>query len=172
LEILENGLAIDELIGVVKNAVKRANISSTNSARDLRVTSVQLTLNVLATGTIGGGIDFRVPFLGMKFSIGRSVTRSDTHTIEVTLVPPDLLPRFEVRDAGMEAALVDAIETVRAVVARAGADDDDPFKLQDSTVTLSFAVLENGSISFGFDGEFRDEIVHTMRVSLADTAVA
>lgn len=41
MEIPENGLAIDELIGVVKSAVKRANISSTNSARDLRVTSVQ-----------------------------------------------------------------------------------------------------------------------------------
>jgi hypothetical protein len=56
--------------------------------------------------------------------------------------------------------LVDAIETIRAVVARA-ADGDDPFLLNQSIVELCFAVAKNGSITPGFNGEFKDEIVHT-----------
>jgi hypothetical protein len=44
-----------------------------------------------------------------------------------------------------------AIETIRAAVASA-AGGDDPFVLNDSTITISFAVTAEGTISIGVNG--------------------
>jgi hypothetical protein len=33
-------------------------------------------------------------------------------------------------------------------------------------VELCFAVTKNGSITMGFNGEFKDEITHTLRISV------
>jgi hypothetical protein len=163
MEVTDTGIAIDEVVGAVKNAIKVASISDTDTDRDLRVTSLQLVLNAVATMVLGGGMDFRLPFLGMKFSVGSAVTRHDTHTIDITLVPPDL--QYEVRDVAVETVLLDAMETIRTVVASAVAGDD-PFLLKAATVELCFAVTKNGSITLGFNGEFRDEITHTLRIGV------
>jgi hypothetical protein len=58
-----------------------------------------------------------------------------------------------------------AIETVRAAVASA-AGDDDPFVLNDSTITISFAVTAEGTISIGVNGSLREELTHALVVSL------
>lgn len=108
-------------------------------------------------------MEFRVPFLGMKLSMGGSVTRRDTHTIDITLVPPDL--QHEVRDSAVETAFLDAIETIRAVMTRARSGDD-PFLLKGGTVELCFAVTKAGSITLGFNGEFSNEVSHTLRISV------
>ncbi len=34
-----------------------------------RIAWVQLILDVIASMTVGGGLDFRVPFIGMKLSV-------------------------------------------------------------------------------------------------------
>jgi hypothetical protein len=60
---------------------------------------------------------------------------------------------------------VEAIQTLRTVIARA-AEGDDPFVLKDSNVELAFAVAEDGTISLGVEGELKDEITHTMRLGL------
>jgi hypothetical protein len=166
MDVAEGGVPVGELVAVIQNAVKRANVSTTDPDRDLRVVSVQLTLNAVASTTAGGRLDFRIPFLGMKFKLGSSVTRRDTHAIDMTLVPPDLLPQHEIRDGEVEAVLVDAIDTIRTVMARAG-EGDDPFVLKDSTVDISFAVTVDGSISLGAEGELKDEVTHTLRIGLA-----
>lgn len=163
MEVTDTGVAIDEVVDGVKNVIKVASISATDTGRDLRITSLQLVLNAVATITAGGGMDFRLPFLGMKFSIGGAVTRHDTHTIDITLVPPDL--QHEVRDVAVETVLLDAIETIRTLVASAVVGDD-PFLLKAGTVELCFAVTKNGSITLGFNGEFKDEITHTLRISV------
>lgn len=103
-------VAIDEVVGAVKNAIKLARISATDAGRDLRIVSLQLTLNTVATFTVGGGLDFRVPFIGMKLSVGGTIAKRDTHTIDITLIPPDL--QHEVRDSAVETVLLDAIETI------------------------------------------------------------
>jgi hypothetical protein len=108
-------------------------------------------------------VDFRVPFLGMKLSLGGTVTRRDTHTIDITLVPPDV--KYHVRDSAVETVLLDAIETIRAVVTQA-VGGDDPFLLKGSTVELCFAVTKDGSITLGFNGEFTNEITHTLRIGI------
>jgi hypothetical protein len=140
-------------------------MSSTDADQDLRVTSIQLTLKVVATIGIGGGMDFRVPFIGMQLEIGGSVTRLDTHTIDIALVPPDLSERQEIRYQPIETVLVQAIDTIRRVISRAAAGDD-PFVLKSGTVDLSFAITEDGSITLGINGELKNEVAQTLRISL------
>jgi hypothetical protein len=60
---------------------------------------------------------------------------------------------------------VEAIETIRAAVTSA-AGGDDPFVLNDSTITISFAVTAEGTISIGVNGSLSDELTHTLVVSL------
>lgn len=160
------GVPVDELVAVIKNAIKHANVSRTDADRDLQVTSVYLKLNVIATIAAGGSLEFRIPVLGMKLKIGGTVTRQDTHTLEMTLIPEDLPEEYEVREGDMENILVEAIETLRAVMARA-AEGEDPFVLKNSNVELAFAVTENGVISLGIEGELKDELTHTIRLGLA-----
>jgi hypothetical protein len=70
-----------------------------------------------------------------------------------------------VRVASLDLALVDSIETIRAVLATA-ADGDDPFILNDAKITLSFAVTAEGEISIGIDGSMSDEVTHSLILTL------
>ena len=124
MKVTDDGVPVEALISVVKDAIKRAGISRTSQDRDLQVASVQLILDVVAAKTAGGGLDFRVPFIGMKLRIGGKVTSKDTHTIDITLVPPEERATRQVRGGEVEEILVNAIATVRAVVAQAAAGDD------------------------------------------------
>ena len=88
MKVTEDGVPVQDVIAAVKLAIKEANISATDEGRDLQVASVKLTLHALATRTIGGGLSFTVPFIGMPVRLGTKVTKSDTHEIEVNLTPP------------------------------------------------------------------------------------
>jgi hypothetical protein len=158
------GVPVGELVTVIKQAIKLANVSVTNPGRDLAVTSVRLRLHTVATRTAGGSIDFRVPVIGVRLKMGSTVTRHNSHLMEMTLVPDDSgFP--ETRGAAADVVLVEAIETIRAVMARA-AEGDDPFTLKDSAVELEFGVAADGTISLGIDGELKDELTHTMRLTV------
>lgn len=165
MQITDDGVPVDVLIDAVKDAIQTASISATDPGRDLRVTAVHLTLNTVAASTAGGGVELRVPFVGMKLKLGASVTRHDTHTVEITLVPPDLAPQHQIRDASIETALLDAITGIRTVITRA-AGGDDPFHLQTSTVTVTFAITRTGTISLGAQGDLQDDVTHTLRLDL------
>jgi hypothetical protein len=101
----------------------------------------------------------------LPVKIGGSVTRQNSHVMEMTLVPEDS-GFIETRDASVDAVLVDAIETVRAVMTRA-AEGDDPFILHEGAVELTFGVAADGTISVGIDGELKDEVTQTMRLTIA-----
>ena len=161
MKVTEDGVPVQDVIAAVKLAIKEANVSATDEGRDLRVESVRLIVHALATRTVGGGLNFTVPFIGMPVRLGTKVTKSDTHEIEINLIPPGQDAEHEVRKASLDQALVDAIETVRAVVAST-ADGDDPFALNDAKITLSFAVTADGDISIGIDGSMTDEVTHTL----------
>ena len=165
MEVSEDGAAIDDVIGAVKEAIKVAGISGTDNNRDLRVTSVRLVLKTIASVATGGGVDFRIPFLGMSLKLGGSVTTQDTHTLDISLVPPDLGPQHEVRDGDVAAVLADSISTIRALLARASGGDD-PFGLQTGFVELNFAVTRDGSITLGFNGELHGQVSHTLRIGI------
>src|SRR5262249_12700256 len=103
MDVNENGGAIEEVVSAVKNAIKLAGIAAADSGRDLRVTSIQLTLHTVAVLTAGGGIDFRVPFLGMRLTVGGAIAKRDTHTLNIVLEAQDLRAEHEIRDSDVEA---------------------------------------------------------------------
>lgn len=65
-------------------------MSATSEHPDLRVSAVQLILTLVATTTRGGSADFRVPLIGMQLRAGATVSRQDTHSLDLMLVPPGL----------------------------------------------------------------------------------
>ncbi|MBG6065984.1 trypco2 family protein [Micromonospora ureilytica] len=163
--VIDDSVPVEELVSAVKNAVKQAGISTTDEGRDLRVSSVQLILSAVVTTKLGGGLDLRVPVIGWKVKVGGSRSRQKTHTIDITLVAEELQERHELRHSAVEATLVDAITTIRSVVA-AGTGGDDPLVLQAGTVELVFGVTDQGTISFGMEGELTDEVTNTLRIEL------
>ena len=166
MKVTDEGVPVDVLISVVKDSIKQAGVSRTSQARDLQVASVQLILDVVASKTAGGGLDFRVPFIGMKLSIGAKVTKKDTHTIDITLVPPEDADTRQVRGGEVEDVLVNAIATIRAMMAKA-AQGEDPWVLSAGTIDISFAITQTGTITLGANGELANELTHTLRLGLA-----
>jgi hypothetical protein len=166
MKVAEDGVPVDTLISVVKDSIKRAGVSRASQTRDLQVASVNLILDVVASKTAGGGLDFRVPFIGMKLRAGTKVTKKDTHTIDITLVPPKDQDIRQVRGGEVEDVLVNAIGTIRTVMTKA-AEGEDPWLLSAGTVDISFAITQSGTISLGVDGELANEVTQTLRLGLA-----
>ena len=162
MKVTDRGVPVDELIRVIKDSVQVAGVSRTSQNRDLQVTSVRLILEVVASKTAGGRLDFRVPFIGMRLRVGGMVTKKDTHTIDMTLVPKE---ERAVRGGDIEEVLVNAIETIREVMASAAAGKD-PWVLSESTIDISFAITETGTISLGAEGELANEVTQTLRLGL------
>lgn len=165
MEVTSEGVPVNALIGAVKGSLRQAGLSRDNADGDLQVEAVQLVLNVVATESAGGGLDFRVPFIGMKLTVGAKVTRQDTHKIDITLVPPPPDPDYRETRGDIETALVDAITTIRGVMASA-AEGDEPWALSTGEVELSFVVTKQGSISLGAEGEFANEVTNKLRLVL------
>jgi hypothetical protein len=46
-------------------------------------------------------------------------------------------------------------------------EGDDPWILSASTIDISFAITETGTISLGVDGELANEVTQTLRLGLA-----
>jgi hypothetical protein len=166
MKVTDAGVSVDALISVIKESIKQAGVSRTSPVRDLQVASVQLILEVVASKAAGGAVDFRVPFIGMKLSLGAKVTKKDTHTIDMTLVPPKEQDTRQVRGGDVEDVLVSAIATIRDVMTQA-AEGDDPWVLSASTIDISFAITQTGTISLGVDGALANELTHTLRLGLA-----
>jgi hypothetical protein len=162
MQVTDEGVPVAELVGVIKESVRQAGVSASSDA-DMTVASVQLTLQVVAGEAAGGRFSFRVPFIGMELSGGGKVSRQDTHTIDITLVPPTASERAVRGD--VEQTLVDAIETIRATVA-AAALGDDPWELSTGTVDISFLITKSGGISLGVEGELSKDVSQRLRLTL------
>jgi hypothetical protein len=171
VQVIDDGVPVDSLISVVKESVKRGGVSKVSGRGDLRVSSVQLTLRVMATRTVGGGLNLRVPVIGAEIRVGAKVTTQDTHTIDIKLVPPELAPARAVRGGDVANALVAAIATIRETMASA-AGGDDPWVLSESSVDISFVVTKSGSISLGAEGELTGEVTHRLCLGLAPSGAA
>ncbi len=165
MEVTDAGVPVEALIDAVKDAVKRAGVSRSSTQSDLRVESVQLVLQALATKAAGGALNFQIPLIGMKVRAGTKITGKDTHRIDITLKPPDR-PTRAVRGGNVEDALVDAIVTIHRAMMHAAAGDD-PWVLSAGAVDISFGVTKAGSISVGAEGELANEVTQTLRLRLA-----
>jgi len=160
-----SGMPVETLIGKVKDAIVYAGVSQESPDHDLRVASVQLILEVVATGSAGGRVTFRVPVVGMELTAGAKVTKRDTHTIDITLKPPTAPGGLPVRGNDVEDTLVEAIDTIRAVMTSA-ATGTDPWIICTSTVDIAFVLTKEGKISVGVEGELASEVTQTLRLSL------
>lgn len=159
-------VSVQSLIEAVKAAVRRADVSASDPDRDLRVAGLELTLQAVTTTDLGGAIEFRLPVIGTPFKIGSKTVRRRTHTLRVELGADDL-PRYEVRDsAEVEEVLVEAIASIRHVMAVANGGDD-PMTLRTGSVELVFGVTDQGTVSLGANGELTDEITHTLKLDFA-----
>ncbi|MBB4684873.1 trypco2 family protein [Amycolatopsis jiangsuensis] len=168
MHVTATGVPVSSLVDAVKTAVRDAGISAADADRRVRVTAVQLTLHAVATAGSGAKVEFKIPFLGMNVKLGTTISTADAHTIDIILVPPDLAPAHEIRAGAVDQVLVDAIDTVVQVVADAGGGEN-PFLLKESTVELSFALTEEGSISLGLDAASKDELTHKLKITVAPT---
>jgi hypothetical protein len=166
MKVTDEGVPVGTLISVIKDSIKQAGVSRTSQAKDLQVASVQLILDVVASKTVGGRLDFCVPFIGMKLSLGTKVTKKDTHTIDITLVPPEERDVRQVRGGDVEEVLVNAIATIRDVMTQA-AEGDDPWVLSAGAIDIIFAITQTGTITLGVDGELANELTNTLRLVLA-----
>ncbi|BCB75321.1 DUF134 domain-containing protein [Phytohabitans flavus] len=164
MRVADDSVPVDELIADVKNSLRRAGVTGAHPTGDLRVELVRLTLRAVARAAGGAALELRIPVIGAQIKVGQKVTREQTHTIEVTLVPRTK-EEVEVRGGEVQLALVEAIETIRAVL-RAAAAGDDPLDLDAATVDLSFVVTRDGTISLGLDGELHDEIAHVLHLQV------
>jgi hypothetical protein len=168
VHVVNNGVDVAEFIASVKTAIKAANLSLSEPDGTIRVASIDLTINAVATRTSGGRLQFQIPLVGVQAGGSRTATRRDTHTIQVSLVPADTDDELEVRDSDVEDSLVEAVDTIRQILA-AAAGGDDPFNLATGSVELSLTVTEDGAISLGWSGERNDEISHHLRIGLASS---
>jgi hypothetical protein len=160
----DDGLAVEDLVTAVRRAAAQAAISDADAGRDMRITALDLTLHALARRDLGARLEFRIPVLGMPVSFGAKLTTRDTHQIRISLVPAAY--SHEVRGgAEVEETLVQAIETIRAVVAR-GVGDGDAFEHRSSEVELSFAVTQDGSIALVGTADLTGEVTHTLKLTL------
>ncbi len=143
MDVIDYSVPVEELVSAVKYAVKQAGISTTDEGRDLRdrPRTELIWSAVRHHEERFGGVDFRVPVIGWKVKMGGSRVHQRTHTIDITLVAEDLQDQHELRHGAVEATLVDAITTIRAVVT-AGSGGDDPLVLKAGTVELVFGVTD------------------------------
>ncbi|WP_372672770.1 trypco2 family protein [Amycolatopsis kentuckyensis] len=167
MRVTADGVAVGELLASIKNAIKLAQVSATDADRDLKVTSIRLTLNTVATYSSGGKLEFKVPVIGMGIKIGRTTLSKHTHAIDLSIIAQEVTAGHETRDDPVEAILVEAINTIRTVL-RGAADGDDSFRLDESTVELAFAITADGSVSIAFERDSGDEVTHTMKLTLTE----
>jgi hypothetical protein len=165
MDITKEGVAIDVLIGTIKKSLRRAGVSPGSSQGDLQVNSVQLVLNIVATESAGGRLDLRVPFAGMKLSMGAKVTKQDTHSITMNLMPPAPGQQLRETRGDIETVLVDAIDAIRSGMASA-AEGDEPWFLSTGEVEISFVITKEGSISLGAEGELSNEVTNKLVLTL------
>jgi Trypsin-co-occurring domain 2 len=165
VQVGENGVPVQDLVASVKDSIKTASISTVDAGRDLRVSSVRLILETIATRSAGGALDFRVPFIGFQVKLGGKLSRQRVHEIDISLIPPESSLDEGLRAGDLDSALADAIETVRVTLA-AAANGDDPFQLDESTVKIAFGVTEEGDISIGVNGTLEDEINQTLILTI------
>ncbi|WP_125805326.1 trypco2 family protein [Actinoplanes sp. ATCC 53533] len=165
MSVDDDGISFTELIGAVKRAVKKTNMSIGDTQRDLRVTEVTVSTVVFAKGSAGAGVELTVPGVGLKIGGKLARTRANAQRVVVTLVPPAPGEEIEVRGGNIEGSLTDAIAAIRTALA-AAAGGDDPFVLKTSTVTLDFVVTESGSIKIVGEGEAEDQVTQSVTLTI------
>jgi hypothetical protein len=150
----------------IKASIRAANIG--DGREDLVVTKVELSLATILDQSGGGEFEWKVPFVGLTLKGGVKLTRSNTSKLSITLVPPS--PEEDLRELGIDTAaleenIVHAVADLRNAIAEAAVDEP-RFLLEKGGIELEFVVTREGSLSLLASGEHKDEVTHTMTLTL------
>lgn len=171
VEQAEDVKPIEDIIDRVKAAIRAANIG--HGGESLAVTALELTLRVCKVRVAGGAVEWKVPIIGLTFKGGAKLTQEDVDTLTVKLVPPP--PDVEEAREGLltgkriEEELAHAIANIRRAIMRA-AQGEPVFELGDASVEIEFAVTKEGTLSLIAAPEAKNEVTHTMKLSLGKSA--
>jgi hypothetical protein len=158
-------VSAEAVVAVVKRSIERGNLAPAAEHSNLQVTAVDIELKVVTSRSLGGGLHFRVPVLGADVSMRGKSTRARTQTISITLVPPGIGTGHEIRDGDVEEALVEAVATVRRLMA-AAAYGESPWLLGSGMVELEFGVTMSGGLVLGFESDRSDESSNKLKLTL------
>lgn len=164
MKIHNNSVPVADLMDEVKRALSLANLD--NNPNSLKVSALRLAINSVAYETVGGGLDFVVPVIGLPIKLGGKTTRVNGHRIVVELAPPPAA--HEIRSGEVQHMLLEAIRTIR-IIMTSSASGEQPFLLNEGEVELSFAVTQEGTITLGLNGELHDETTHTLQLKFRPT---
>ena len=170
MQVIDDGVRVDSLISVVKESVRRGGVSKVSGRGDLQVSSVQLTLRVMATRTVGGGLNLRVPVIGAEVRVGAKVTTQDTHTIDISSSRPNWHRPVRSGARCRERAGGRHRHYPRDGGQRRGGDD--PWVLSEEQRGYFVVVTKTGSISLGAEGQLTGEVTHRLCLDLAPPGAA
>jgi hypothetical protein len=153
---------IDKLVGQIKKAILLVEHDPPDGSAKLKITAVDLTVSAVATRTAEGNLKLSV--FGHDFGADAKLTKEDTQTIELSLVPDGYEPaEFDTEDVPEQ--LADAIRALRASVADASGGVAS-FGLKTSSIELNLKVDADDSIDFVIGGEAERTNVQTLKLTL------
>ncbi|WP_440948422.1 trypco2 family protein [Methanosarcina sp. T3] len=155
------GIQIDKIISKVKKAIREVEQQSYRSELGVKVEKLDLKLKTFNSKE--GGLELKVPVVDLDLGLGGSISKEETHTIELTLIPVDDTRLFGEED--IEDNLVELIMGIEQGIKNALVDAP-RFKLQKASVELNFVVNAGGEISIVAKGEKEIETTNNLKLYL------
>ncbi|MDN5768095.1 MAG: hypothetical protein L0H96_20280 [Humibacillus sp.] len=162
------GVDLDTVIRQVKEALLLVQLEQAERAARtgvaVDVVRIELTLRTMVERTAGGEVRLTVPIVGQELGGGVDTSWQQVQTVELTLVPPDGLPK-RVPGWGLSEELARAVLGVEDAV-RTAAETEPRFEMERASVELNVVVGRGGSISLVAKGSSGREVAHTVKVHL------
>lgn len=158
------GVQIDTIISKVKKAIREVEQRSYRS--DLKVKVEKLDLKLKTFNSKEGGVELKVPVIDLDLGLGGNISKEETHTIELTLVPVDDTRLFGEED--IEDSLVELIMGIEEGIKNALVEVP-RFKLEKASVELNFIVSKSGEISIVAKGEKKLETTNNLKLYLTSS---
>ena len=155
-----------EVVRRIKASIRQANIGE--GREDLVVTGIGLTLSTVLVKGVGSEFKWKIPFIGMETSGGAKITKSDTSSLSIDLVPPVWEGEGGALDVDadvLEDHIVYGVHDLRNAIAEAALDPPE-FILKEAGVVIEFVATGEGKLSLIVVGESKEEVTHTMKLTL------
>lgn len=154
----------EAVLGEIKAALAQALPSEGVEAGGQKLEGVELLLKVAADRTVGVGIKFKVPLIGLEGEAGGALHEEHLQTLHLELSPPQ--GRHESAPASVQEELVEGLRALERL-ARAAGDGDYPLELRAGTLELSFTFDRSGKASLVVKAEGKHSSAHTIRLRVS-----
>jgi NTP-dependent ternary system trypsin peptidase co-occuring protein len=158
------GVLLEDVVQQVKDAFEL--IALDPGADLVPLKSLKMTLTSVLEWTISGGPKLKIPFLELELELGHSITREQTQTVEIELVPPKKEAEGLAPREALAPQLAEALRTIRRTV-QAAAAKNPPLKLLEGSVELNLVVTRDSTAKLiVFSGERKDVTTQKLLVSV------